>query len=63
MNGTLASGGDDGNIRIWDVNTGKCLKTLRNEMFYENMNIAHAKGLTDAQKISLKTLGAVEIEA
>ncbi len=63
MNGTLASGGDDGNIRIWDVNTGKCLKMLRNEMFYESMNIAHAKGLTDAQKISLKALGAIEIEA
>ena len=62
INGTLASGGDDGDIRIWDVHTGKCLKTFKNEMFYENMNIAHAKGLTDAQKISLKALGAVEIE-
>ena len=62
MNGTLASGGDDGDIRIWDVHAGKCLKTFKNEMFYENMNIAYAKGLTDAQKLSLKALGAIEIE-
>jgi WD40 repeat protein/transcriptional regulator with XRE-family HTH domain len=60
--GTLASSGDDGSIRIWDVNTGKCLKTLRNEMFYERMNIAHAKGLTGAQKLSLTALGAIEVE-
>jgi len=35
---------------------------LRNEMFYERMNIAHTKGLTGAQKLSLTALGAIEVE-
>ena len=58
----LASGSDDETIKLWDVKTVKCLKTLRNEQPYKGMNITGIKGLTDAEKFSLKALGAVENE-
>ncbi len=57
---TIASGSDDGTIKLWDVDTGECIKTLRNERPYERMNITLARGLTEAQKASLKVLGAIE---
>jgi WD40 repeat protein/transcriptional regulator with XRE-family HTH domain len=60
IDGTLASVGDDGSIKLWDIRRGACLKTLRSARLYEGMNIANAKGLTDAQRASLRALGAVE---
>jgi WD40 repeat protein len=57
---TLASGGFDGTIKLWDIHSGECLRTLRPPRPYENMNITGATGLTDAQRETLKTLGAVE---
>jgi WD40 repeat protein len=57
---TLASGSSDETIKLWDVNTGKCLKTLRTERPYEGMNITRVTGLTQAQKATLKVLGAFE---
>jgi WD40 repeat protein/transcriptional regulator with XRE-family HTH domain len=59
---TLITGSDDGTIKLWRTETGECLKTLRSERLYERLNIAHAKGLTEAQMISLKALGAIEEE-
>jgi WD40 repeat protein len=56
----LASGSEDGTIKLWDVKTGECLKTLRPERPYEGMNITGVKGLTEAEKATLKALGAVE---
>ncbi|KST67303.1 hypothetical protein BC008_29390 [Mastigocoleus testarum BC008] len=56
----LASGSQDETIKLWDVETGECLKTLRSERPYEGMNIIAAKGLTEAQINNLKALGAVE---
>jgi len=56
----LASSADDDTIRIWETHTGKCLKTLRADRPYEGMNITGVTGLTEAQKTTLKTLGAVE---
>ncbi|NET35758.1 MAG: NACHT domain-containing protein [Cyanothece sp. SIO1E1] len=58
----LASGGDDETIKLWDLETGACLKTLQSQGPYAGMNIADVTGLTDAQKASLKALGAVEEE-
>jgi WD40 repeat protein/transcriptional regulator with XRE-family HTH domain len=60
--GTLITGSDDGTIKLWRTETGECLKTLRSERLYERLNIAHVKGLTEAQKTSLKALGAIEEE-
>ena len=56
---TLASGSQDQTIRLWNILTGDCLKIFRAERIYEGMNITGAKGLTNAQKVTLKALGAV----
>ncbi len=56
----LASGSEDGTIKLWDTNTGDCLKTLIPPRPYEGMNITGVKGLTEAEKATLKALGAVE---
>jgi WD40 repeat protein len=57
----LASCSDDGTIKLWNIQTGDCLKTLYGERPYERMNIAAIQGLTEAQKASLLELGAVEM--
>jgi WD40 repeat protein len=56
---TIASGSTDETIKFWDVLTGECLKTLKNRP-YEGMNITGVRGLTEAEKATLKALGAVE---
>jgi WD40 repeat protein len=57
---TLASSSMDETIRLWNVLTGKCIKTLRSPRPYEGMNITGVTGLTEAQKATLKALGAVD---
>ncbi|MEW6494938.1 MAG: NB-ARC domain-containing protein [Cyanobacteriota bacterium] len=59
---TLASGSDNETIKIWNVRTGSCIRTLRAKRPYEGMNITGVTGLTEAQKATLKALGAVERE-
>ena len=59
---TLASGSYDGTINLWDWQAGTCLQILRSDRPYERMNITHAKGLTETQKATLKSLGAIEDE-
>ncbi|MCB0193107.1 MAG: helix-turn-helix domain-containing protein [Anaerolineae bacterium] len=56
----LASGSQDQTIKLWNIQTGECLKTLRPDRPYERMNITGVTGLTEAQKASLKALGAVD---
>ena len=56
----LASGSEDGTIKLWDVKSGECLITLKADRPYEGMNITGVTGLTEAQKETLKALGAVE---
>jgi WD40 repeat protein len=56
----LASGSADETIKLWEVQTGECLKTLRPPRPYEGMNITGATGLSQAQKATLKALGAIE---
>jgi len=57
---TLTSSSDDGTIKCWDLQTYECLNTLIAERPYERMNISHVQGLTEAQKASLRALGAIE---
>ncbi len=56
---SLASASQDDTIKIWDVKSGECLKNLRNDRPYEGINITGIRGITEAQKTSLKALGAV----
>ncbi|MBR8834362.1 MAG: CHAT domain-containing protein [Stigonema ocellatum SAG 48.90 = DSM 106950] len=55
----LASGSKDETIKLWSVATGECLKTFRAHRPYEGMNITGIIGLTVAEKVTLKALGAV----
>jgi WD40 repeat protein len=59
-NRLLASGDDDDTLAIWEIATGTCLQLLRSDRPYERMNIHGLKGITEAQKASLKALGASE---
>ena len=56
----IASSSADETIKLWNVKTGECIKTLRVPRPYENANITGVTGLSNAQKDSLKALGAVE---
>lgn len=56
----LASGSYDETIRLWDVQTGECLKILRPDRLYEGMNITGVTGLSEGQKAALRQLGAIE---
>jgi predicted NACHT family NTPase len=57
---TVASGGREGVIRLWNIEMGNCLNILKSDRPYEGMNITGVKGLTEAEKATLKALGAVE---
>ena len=56
----LASGSEDENIQLWDVQSCSRKRQLKSKRLYENMDITGISGLTDAEKASLKALGAVE---
>lgn len=58
----LATGSQDETIKLWDLNTGECLETLRSQRPYEGMCINKAKGLTNAQLVTLKGLGAITVD-
>jgi len=57
---TIATGSKDGKIKLWDFKTGDRLKILIADRLYEAMNITGVTGLTEAEKATLKALGAVE---
>ncbi len=56
----LASASHDNSIRLWDVATGVCLQTLRTPGPYAGMNITGVTGISEAEKVALRALGAVE---
>jgi DNA-binding NarL/FixJ family response regulator len=45
---------------LWDLPSGEHLQTLRRDRPYERLNISGVKGLTEAQRASLRALGAIE---
>ena len=59
----LVSGSEDGSVQLWDVPKCSRLRQLKFDRIYEGMDITGVTGLTEAQKSSLKALGAVEAEA
>ena len=59
-NKTIASTSMDETIKLWYVDNNKSIKTLRSKPPYDEMNITEVAGLSDAQKDTLRTLGAVE---
>lgn len=58
-NRLLATGDDNGTLALWNRETGACLRVLRSEKPYERMHIDGIKGISQAQKASLKALGAI----
>ena len=58
---TLASGSLNQAIRLWDVQTGECLRVISDKLC-EGLDITGAVGLTEAQRVTLKLLGARERE-
>lgn len=56
----LASCGNDGAIQLWDLHSGEYLQTLRRDRPYERLNITGIRRLTEAQKATLRNLGAIE---
>jgi WD40 repeat protein/transcriptional regulator with XRE-family HTH domain len=54
------SGEHDGTVALWDINTGSLIRELRPDRPYERMDITGLTGITEAQKATLKALGAVE---
>jgi WD40 repeat protein len=56
----LASCGEDGAIALWDLHSGASLRMLRRDRPYERLNITGIRGLTEAQKETLRALGARE---
>jgi WD40 repeat protein len=56
---TLASGSDDNTVKLWDVQTGDCIATFDHRL-YAGLKIKGVKGLSDAEILTLKALGAVE---
>lgn len=59
--GFLTCGNQGGTLNVWHVGTGELLGTLRALRPYEGMNIKGVEGLTEAQRTSLRKLGAVEL--
>jgi WD40 repeat protein len=53
----LASGGDDGLLKLWEPASSACLRTLRGDRRYEHLDIAGLTGVTDAQRAALLALG------
>ena len=55
----LATTSDGGGLWIWDARSGDLLRVLRADRPYERMDITDIRGLPDAQKVTLRALGAI----
>ncbi|WNZ25958.1 NACHT domain-containing protein [Leptolyngbya sp. NK1-12] len=52
----------DETIKFWDTTTGTCIHSMQTPRPYEGMTITRATGLTEAQRATLKALGASEAD-
>jgi hypothetical protein len=57
---TVASGSEDGTLKLWEAGSGACLRTLRADRRYERLDITGLTGVTEAQRAALLALGAIE---
>jgi len=55
----IRKGALDGTVKLWDVQSRACLRTLSAERWYEQLDITGLTGVTSAQRASLLALGAV----
>jgi WD40 repeat protein len=56
---TLASGSLDKTVKLWNMQSGECIATFDHRL-YAGLKIKGVKGLSDAEILTLKALGAVE---
>ena len=56
----LASCGEDGTIKVWNLESTELVWTLQRDRPYERLNITRTQGLSPAQKATLFALGAFE---
>ncbi|MEH2462226.1 WD40 repeat domain-containing protein, partial [Nostoc sp.] len=57
--GRIVSGSFDETIRIWDATTGDCLRVISYKLC-AGLNITGVIGLTSAQRVALKIMGAID---
>jgi len=57
---TLLSGSQDESMRLWSLPGGEECRILKPDRLYEGMNITGVTGLTESQKVTLKSLGAID---
>ena len=55
--------GEDGAVKVWDLESGERLRRLRRDRPYERLYITGVKELTEAQKATLQALGAIDESA
>jgi hypothetical protein len=53
-------GGSRKAVQLWDLENGEHLRTLRCDRPYERLDITGIRGVTEAQKATLRALGAME---
>jgi WD40 repeat protein len=56
----LASCGEDGTLKVWNLESTELVRTLRRDRPYERLNITGIRGLTQAEITTLRALGAIE---
>jgi WD40 repeat protein/transcriptional regulator with XRE-family HTH domain len=56
----LASCGHDGLTQLWEMSSAEHLVTLRANRPYERLSLVNVTGLTEAQKTTLRALGALD---